>query len=101
MERALRDSERGLGHLGLTAHPDALRHLARVADGDARRALNALEIAAGLADSNGSIDLALAERALLRKSLLYDKAGEEHYNLISAFHQSLRGSEPHASLYWM
>ncbi|HVP38300.1 MAG TPA: replication-associated recombination protein A [Candidatus Saccharimonadales bacterium] len=101
LERALADAERGLGRLGLTAQPDALRHFARVADGDARRALNALEIAGHLAGTGGAVDLPLAERALQQKSLLYDKAGEEHYNLISALHKSLRGSDPDAALYWM
>ena len=101
LKRALADPERGLGTLHLEADADALRHLARVADGDARRALNALEIAAGLAGPRARIDLELAERALLKKSLLYDKAGEEHYNLISALHKSLRGSDADAALYWM
>ncbi|MBI5837591.1 MAG: replication-associated recombination protein A [Candidatus Eisenbacteria bacterium] len=99
--RALADAERGLARMELKASPEALRHFARVADGDARRALNALEIAARLAGHCGSVDLELAERALQQKSLLYDKAGEEHYNLISALHKSLRGSDPDAALYWM
>lgn len=98
--QALADSERGLGRLALSAHDDALDFLASQADGDARTALNTLEIAAGLAqDSN--ITLETAQEALQKKALLYDKGGEEHYNVISAFIKSLRGSAPDAALYWL
>ncbi|MHB8121976.1 MAG: replication-associated recombination protein A [Desulfuromonadaceae bacterium] len=98
--QALGDSERGLGRLALSAHDDALDFLASQADGDARTALNTLEIAAGLAqDSN--ITLETAQEALQKKALLYDKGGEEHYNVISAFIKSLRGSAPDAALYWL
>lgn len=101
LRSALQDPVRGLGALQLSAEPAAIQHLARVADGDARRALNALEIAARLADKDQGVTLDVAERALLQKQLLYDKSGEEHYNLISALHKSLRGSDPDAALYWM
>ncbi len=101
LERALADPVRGLGAMALSAEPSALLHLARVADGDGRRALNALEIASRLAGAGKAITLEVAERALLQKQLLYDKSGEEHYNLISALHKSLRGSDPDAALYWM
>ncbi len=98
--QALGDSERGLGRLALSAQDDALDFLASQADGDARTALNTLEIAAGLAqDSN--ITLETAQEAMQKKALLYDKGGEEHYNVISAFIKSLRGSAPDAALYWL
>ncbi|QTA90566.1 replication-associated recombination protein A [Desulfonema magnum] len=110
LEHALKDRERGLGDMNLVLDQDALSHLIRIADGDARSALNCLEIAASLLvsendvshESNSqSITLQVLENALQNKSLLYDKAGEEHYNLISAFHKSLRGSDPDAALYWL
>lgn len=98
--QALGDSERGLGRLALSASDDALDFLASQADGDARTALNTLEIAAGLAQ-DGSITLETAQEAMQKKALLYDKGGEEHYNVISAFIKSLRGSAPDAALYWL
>jgi len=98
--QALGDSERGLGRLALSASDDALDFLASQADGDARTALNTLEIAAGLAQ-DGSLTLETAQEALQKKALLYDKGGEEHYNVISAFIKSLRGSAPDAALYWL
>lgn len=101
LRRALSDKERGLGHLGLEIEDNALMFLAEVTDGDARRALGALEIAASLARGKGRIDLALAQKALSRKALLYDKSGEEHFNLISALHKSIRNSDADASLYWL
>lgn len=105
MLRALDDGERGLGKRGLAIDPQALDHLAATSDGDARTALNGLEAAAALAGEDpaleGRITLAVAEQAVQRRSLRYDKAGEEHYNLISAFHKSLRGSDPDAALYWL
>lgn len=97
---ALGDSDRGLGRLALSVNDDALDFLASQADGDARTALNTLEIAAGLAQ-DGSITLETAQEALQKKALLYDKGGEEHYNVISAFIKSLRGSAPDAALYWL
>jgi putative ATPase len=101
MRRALHDRERGLGDLGVVVDDNALVFLAEVTDGDARRALGALEIAASLARSTGRIDLPLARKALSRKALLYDKSGEEHFNLISALHKSIRNSDADASLYWL
>jgi putative ATPase len=102
---ALADPERGLGGLGLEIEPDAVLHIVRSADGDARSALNSLEAAASLAVKAGEtgrrITRALAEEAIQRKALQYDKDGEEHYNLISALHKSLRGSDPDAALYWL
>ena len=101
--RALADDVRGLGKpAGFLAY-DALRHIVDVADGDARVALNALEAAAVIAEHKGlpAVDVETAEEALRRKALLYDKDGEEHYNLISALHKSLRGSDPDAALYWL
>jgi len=80
--------------------PEALNFIANISDGDARVALNALELSA-LATKDKKIDLKLVEEVVQRKALRYDKAGEEHYNLISALHKSLRGSDPDASLYWL
>ncbi|MCK6557240.1 replication-associated recombination protein A [Candidatus Binatia bacterium] len=103
LERALADGERGLGTLGLRGEPAALAFLAQHARGDARLGLNALEAAANLAVTKREsvITLALAEEAAQHRALLYDKAGEEHYNVISAFIKSLRGSDPDAAVYWM
>ena len=98
VERALA-AARGLGGR-YALEPDALEALAAAADGDARRALNALEIAAS-ASQGGRITAEDVRRALARKHLRYDKAGEEHFNLISALHKSLRDSDPHAGLYWL
>lgn len=108
LSQALDDSERGLGGRGLSATEEALDFLASQADGDARTALNTLEIAAGLAsaplgndENRGIITLETAQEAFQKKALLYDKGGEEHYNVISAFIKSLRGSSPDAALYWL
>jgi putative ATPase len=106
LRRALADSERGLGAARLTAAEDALRYLAAYANGDARTALNALELAASVVparegETERQIDLATVEDAVQQRALLYDKSGEEHYNLISALHKSLRGSDPDAGLYWL
>ncbi|MCX5854352.1 MAG: replication-associated recombination protein A, partial [Deltaproteobacteria bacterium] len=105
IERATHDRERGLGNLSLEMEPEALAHIVWSADGDARMALNSLDAAVTLArttDGNETrITRSVVERALLKKALQYDKGGEEHYNLISAFHKSLRGSDPDAALYWM
>jgi putative ATPase len=97
---ALTDVKRGLGTLGLTAEPEALFFMAEQADGDARIALNTLETAARLA-RDGAITVETAREAVQRKPLLYDKGGEEHYNVISAFIKSLRGSDPDGALYWL
>jgi putative ATPase len=102
--RALDDRERGLGGAGVTADPDAVRLIARLANGDARSALNILELAVALAQASqegARVTEALIHEAAQRKALLYDKAGEEHYNLISALHKSLRDSDPDGSLYWL
>ncbi|MBU5612396.1 replication-associated recombination protein A [Geomonas sp. Red51] len=97
---ALTDWERGLGEFELTASEDALSFMAEQAGGDARIALNTLETAARLA-REGDISLETAREATQKKPLLYDKGGEEHYNVISAFIKSMRGSDPDAALYWL
>jgi putative ATPase len=100
LEEALADGERGLGGLGLSGEPEALQLIIDYANGDARRALNSLEIAAGLA-GEGRIMSSDVQEALQKRVLLYDKSGEEHFNLISALHKSLRNSDVDASLYWL
>ncbi len=100
LRHALRDGERGLGALGLAITNDALDFMADQAGGDARVALNTLETAARLA-RNGTIALDRAREAVQKKPLLYDKGGEEHYNVISAFIKSMRGSDPDGALYWL
>jgi putative ATPase len=104
-QRALQDRERGLGEMGVDLAEDALRHLIAMSNGDARIALNALEMAVltTTPDDLGTrhIELCAIEDALQHRALLYDKSGEEHYNLISALHKSLRGSDPDAALYWL
>jgi putative ATPase len=104
VQRALADAERGLGHLKIKAEEDALRHLAKMADGDARKALNALEIAAltTAPDIKGviHIDLAAAEQSIQKKAVVYDDE-DAHYDTISAFIKSMRGSDPDAALYWL
>ena len=103
VDRALRDRGRGLGSLGLTIAPQGREFLIEQSHGDCRVALNALEAAAGLAQANGKKEITLTElqEALQKTPLRYDKAGEEHYNVISAFIKSMRGSDPDAALYWM
>jgi putative ATPase len=101
IDSALSDAQRGLGAMGLSIDAEARDFLIRQSHGDARAALNALEIAAALARNGKIIDLQNAQEAMQRKALRYDKAGEEHYNVISAFIKSLRGSDPDAALYWM
>ncbi|MFQ5521692.1 MAG: replication-associated recombination protein A, partial [Candidatus Methylomirabilia bacterium] len=104
LTRALGDAERGLGHLPMSLEDAALRATARLASADARAALNILELAVTLApevDGRRRITEATIVEAAQRKALLYDKAGEEHYNLISALHKSLRDSDPDAALYWL
>ena len=100
VRNALEDRERGLGGLGLEVQGNALDFMADGANGDARVALNTLETASRLA-RNGIIDLETAREAVQKKPLLYDKGGEEHYNVISAFIKSMRGSDPDAALYWL
>ena len=102
---AVSDKEKGLGELSLQVESDGLEHIIWSANGDARTALNNLEAAAFLVREKKvkgrKITRAVAEAALQMKALQYDKHGEEHYNLISAFHKSLRGSDPDAALYWL
>jgi putative ATPase len=110
--RALHDAERGLGKLGLTIDDDALALVCREADGDARRALSAIEAAAEyVAGERGSgtaggtegraLSCSIVADALQRRFAKYDKGGEEHYNLISALHKAMRGSDPDGALYWL
>ncbi|HKV80886.1 MAG TPA: replication-associated recombination protein A [Candidatus Sulfotelmatobacter sp.] len=117
LRRALTDSERGLGEMNLKASDDVLKKIASYTSGDARSAYNVLEVAAGLVNpllakaarsgaprvdaESGEISDAIVHDALQRRVLLYDKTGEEHYNLISALHKSVRNSDPDAALYWL
>ena len=103
IERALNDQERGLGGSGLNLSDEGMAFLVQQSQGDCRVALNALEAAAALAQAGKEtrIELPHLQEALQRKALRYDKAGEEHYNVISAFIKSMRGSDPDAALYWM
>jgi len=117
LERALTDRERGLGNLALDAAPEALARIAAYSSGDARAAYNVLEVAAKLAlppqseaasvdaaptnEERAVIDVPQVNEALQQRVLRYDKAGEEHYNLISALHKSVRNSDPDAALYWL
>ncbi|MBX5494720.1 MAG: replication-associated recombination protein A, partial [Bryobacteraceae bacterium] len=100
LERALKDKRRGLGHLELKADRGLLEQIAVYANGDARTAYNILELAAA-ASKGGELSPQAVEDAMQRKLLLYDKSGEEHYNLISALHKSVRSSDPDAALYWL
>jgi putative ATPase len=100
VQQALRDEKRGFGKLGLNAGEAALRQIARAADGDARRALNILEIAADLAE-NGHISDAVIAESLLGNARRFDKQGEYFYDQISALHKSVRGSNPDGALYWL
>ncbi|HTY13055.1 MAG TPA: replication-associated recombination protein A [Candidatus Omnitrophota bacterium] len=103
--RALADKERGLGAIKITMHDDALAHLAKLSDGDARRALSALELGvlSTPANKKGAIDftLAVAEESIQKKAVVYDKKGDQHYDTISAFIKSMRGSDPDAALYYL
>jgi len=104
LRKALEDRERGLGGLEITADDDALEMIASYSSGDCRSAYNTLEVAAQLALSDSAkkhIDRALAGEAVQQRVLMYDKSGEEHYNLISALHKSVRNSDPDAALYWL
>jgi len=105
MHRALADPERGLGGRGILLESDAAAHLARLSDGDARRCLNALEIAALTTppESNGQVRITLhaAEESIQQKAVVYDGTGDAHYDTISAFIKSMRGSDPDAALYWL
>jgi putative ATPase len=99
----LADKEHGLGALELTADEDALELIANYSSGDCRSAYNTLEVAAQLATADGSkqISKEIAKEAIQQRVLMYDKSGEEHYNLISALHKSVRNSDADASLYWL
>jgi putative ATPase len=101
VELALNDVDRGLGALRLETSPEAITWLAVQADGDARRALNALEAASQQVGEGGQITLEVMAEAFARRMPRYDQAGEEHFNLLSAYHKSLRGSDPQGALYWM
>jgi putative ATPase len=103
LKRALADSERGLGQLHLTASDKVLAKIAAYSSGDARSAYNALDVAASLTQQSGATEItdAIVHEALQKRVLLYDKSGEEHYNLISALHKSIRNSDPDAALYWL
>ncbi len=103
LHRALSDPQRGLGVLRITANEDALATIAAYASGDARNALNALDVAASLAaeQSEKCITKEIAAEAMQRRVLLYDKSGEQHYDIISALHKSVRNSDADASLYWL
>lgn len=105
MRRALADAERGLADRNAVVADDALAFLARASDGDARTALNVLEMAVETTPPEGGgrrlVDLAGMQRAFARKALLYDRAGEEHFNIISALHKSVRNSDADAGLYWL
>jgi putative ATPase len=106
VRRALEDAERGLGAMDLRATDQAIVAMARFANGDARAALNLLEFSAAAAPMNPEtmvreLDLPQLEQSIQRRALLYDKGGEEHYNLISALHKSMRNSDPDAAVYWV
>lgn len=101
LERAIADAERGIAGQRITADDAALDAIADTARGDARRALGMLEIAAELAGEGGHLDLDVVRRAAEERTLLYDKSGEEHYNVASALIKSMRGSDPDAAIYWL
>ena len=107
LERALLDQERGLGEMKLTASREALNKIANYANGDARSAYNVLEVAAALAKQRSGNEIGaeitddVVQDAVQKRILIYDKSGEEHYNLISALHKSVRNSDPDAALYWL
>ncbi len=105
VEQALSDSDRGYGKLKVNIEPEALNHLTNVANGDARTLLNALELAVETTPTNNEgvifIDLAVAEESIQQRAVLYDKEGDAHFDTISAFIKSVRGSDPDAALYWL
>lgn len=102
IQRALQDKEKGLGNLDLSLNPDALDNLILLSQGDARIALNALEMSAlSLKEGEKVINIPIIESVFQQTALMYDKKGEEHYNIISALHKSLRDSDPDAGLYWL
>src|SRR5712671_1957956 len=104
LQRALADSERGLANQEVAIDEEVLHAIAMYANGDARSALNLLELsiaAAPAVDGRRQVDLVRVEQTIQRRTLLYDKSGEEHYNLISALHKSMRNSDPDATVYWL
>jgi putative ATPase len=104
LERALQDAARGLGNYKAEADPRALAHLARACDGDARQALNALEVAVLTTPEHQGIrkiNLSTAEQSIQKKAVVYDASGDQHYDTISAFIKCIRGSEPDAAVYWL
>jgi putative ATPase len=105
IERALGDAGRGLGRMRVRIDPDAAEFLARLSDGDARKCLNALEIAAlttpPSTDESVHIDLSAAQESIQKKAVVYDATGDDHYDTISAFIKSIRGSDPDAAIYWL
>ncbi len=105
MQRAITDPDRGLGFLKIALHPDAAAHLATIADGDARKALNALELAVlttpTQTDGIVHITLEVAEQSVQQKTVVYDGDGDAHYDTASAFIKSMRASDPDATLYWL
>ena len=104
LKRALEDEDRGFGKMSVRADEEALKHLAEKADGDARKALTALELAVMTTppvEGTVILDLAIAEESIQEKAVLYDSDGDQHYDTISAFIKSIRGSDPDAALYWL
>jgi putative ATPase len=101
LRRAIQDNERGLGKMNVRASEEILRQIAAYSSGDARSAYNVLEVAVATAGENGEITEQILKDTLQKRILLYDKSGEEHYNLISALHKSVRNSDVDASLYWL
>jgi len=105
LNNALKDRDRGLGNLNLQADEAALKHIARMSDGDARKALSSLEIAALTtspdAEGQARITVAIAEESIQKKAVVYDKKGDQHYDTISAFIKSMRGSDPDAAVYYL
>src|SRR4030066_1608024 len=105
MRRAVNDKERGLGNFGIIADEDALNHIAEMSDGDARKALSALEIASLTtspdSDERVRITIKIAEESIQKKHIVYDKKGDQHYDTISAFIKSMRGSDPDAAIYYL
>ncbi len=101
LQRALTDEERGLASWHIQVADDALTFLAEQADGDARRALNGLEAAAEMAGAGGTLTVEVAREAMQLRFARFDKSGEEFYNILSAYHKALRGSDPDGALYWM
>ncbi len=105
LERALADKERGLGAMNIKADEEALKFLSEISDGDARKALNALEVGCLTTPPNGAgvihFSVSVAQESIQKKQVVYDKDGDAHYDTISAFIKSMRGSDPDAALYWM